>query len=133
MDLKACIPSNKHDSAAVERALQVGFPALEPVLLDLLIWLQDMNWPVAGPLCPLLAQAGPALLPHLRDILRSNDDVWKYWIISRLLTEVPLQVIEQLRPDLQRIVNAPTPGEELEDLPELASVALVRNVRSVSD
>jgi hypothetical protein len=42
--------ANRHDA-----------PLLGPTLAELLAWLQDINWPVAGVLAPFLAAIGPPL------------------------------------------------------------------------
>ncbi|MDH3234095.1 MAG: DUF5071 domain-containing protein [Alphaproteobacteria bacterium] len=65
-----CVPKDKFDEAAVERAERLGYPGLNPILPALLEWVQDPTWPVAIELMPLLAKAGPEIAPHLITILR---------------------------------------------------------------
>ncbi len=37
------LPRDKHDVAAVERLAALGYPTVEPVLPELLEWIQDIN------------------------------------------------------------------------------------------
>ena len=68
MDERALVPSSKGDLPAAKRAVAAGWPAVEPVLPELLEWIQDVNWPVAPVLMPFLASLGDPLVPHLRPI-----------------------------------------------------------------
>ncbi len=68
--------------AAIERADHVGFPKLNTVLSDLLVWIQDANWPVAPCTASLLSNAGVEILSYIKVILNSGDGVWKYWTID---------------------------------------------------
>lgn len=86
--------------------------AADPVLLE---WVQDLNWPVARVLAPFLASAGVVVVPGIRAILASDDDTWKLNIVSGVVAR-SIELIHLLRPELQRIANAPTPGERVEGL-----------------
>jgi hypothetical protein len=77
-------------------------------------------------LAPLLAGVGPPLVPYLRPILAGEDAIWKYWVISAVLADAPLEVVETLRPELECIVDNPTERELQEEVPEVAKAALDR-------
>ncbi len=77
MDLTDCIPEDKFDTDAVARAAGLGFPAINPILPDLLVWVQDATWPVAQDLFPLLVKAGPEIAPHINSIFEGDDEGWK--------------------------------------------------------
>ncbi len=93
---------------------------------QLLEWLQDYNWPVAHVLAPFIAGIGDPIAPYLRPIFDGDDLLWKYWIISAVLDRAPLTVVELFRPDLERLVEDPTPREAEEELPEVAKPVLHR-------
>jgi len=114
-DLQRLIPQNKSDTVAVERAMSAGYPAIEEILPALLEWIQDGNWPVAHLLIPFLAAIGDPMVPHIRDVLQGEDDVWKYWCLQVIAT-LPTSARLKLLPDLQRIVRFPTPGEVVEEV-----------------
>lgn len=120
------VPSSKFDLDAAERAVARGWPGVEPVLPQLLEWLQDYNWPVARVLAPFIARIGDPVVPYLRPILDGGDLIWKHWIIAVVLADAPLSVVDQFRPDLERLVEDPTPRETEEDLPEVAKPVLDR-------
>jgi hypothetical protein len=121
------VPSSKFDVATAERAVEAGWPAVESVAPDLLAWLQDYNWPVSHVLAPFLARVGAPLVPYLRPILAGDDAIWKYWIIAEVLADASPEVVELLRPELERIVRAPTAREAEEDVPSVARAALDRS------
>lgn len=107
------IPASKRDWEAV-RNLQAASPAQLIALADeLLPWLQDMNWPIADDIQALLVPHVPAISDTIVRILNeSDDDVWKMWLITALLTEIPAaQLSDSLREALWRIVRQPTAGE----------------------
>ena len=120
------MPSSKFDVDSAERAVTCGWPGVEPVLPQLLEWLQDYNWPVAHIIAPFVARIGDPIVPYLRPILDGDELLWKYWIINAVLADAPLTVVEQFQPDLERLVGDPTPGEVGEELPDVAKPVLDR-------
>lgn len=114
-DLAALLPRDKHDTARAEAIIQLGFPAVEPVLPALLEWMQDMNWPVARILQPFLASIGVALAPHIRNILETEDHIWKYWVLLAIVAKSD-ELQAALEPELDRIAHQPTPGEQTEEV-----------------
>jgi integrase len=44
--------------AAAERAVALGWPGVQPVISELLEWIQDYNWPVARTLAPFSRASG---------------------------------------------------------------------------
>ena len=116
MDLAQYVPKNKFDTSAVAAAERVGLPALDSVLPQLLEWLQDYNWPVAQPVANLLSGAGLEIVPHIQNVLNSNDTMWKYWLLSALIPRLGLEVREALRPQIRRLAQNPTKDEQLEEV-----------------
>jgi len=114
MNLANCVPKNKSDFAALDQANRVGFPALNPVLPELLVWLQDMNWPVAERVAALLSGAGEEILPHIRSVLSSNDSAWKYWVLTELVPNLDVHVFSELTSDLVKLAESPA-GEDREE------------------
>jgi len=124
MDLGTCIPQDKFDLAAIARAQQTGFPALNPILPELLLWLQDMNWPVAAEMVDLLAGSGAEIVPPIRAVLQSDDAIWKYWVLSKLCTKLAPPVLAKLIPDLTRLANAPSEVDRSEQVDIATKVLL---------
>lgn len=105
MDASQYIPRDKCDLERVDALIAAGPEAALPILDRLLPWLQDINWPVAGRLAHFLASVGEPLIPHLRPILRSDDDMWIYWILQDLVAHLPPSLIRQLEPELVRLAD----------------------------
>ena len=126
MNQAGIVPTNKVDIAAAQRAVALGWPGVQPVISELLEWIQDYNWPVAHTLAPFLASVGRPLAPYLRPILEGDDDVWKYWVIDAVLANAPDELVEEFTPLLVRIADHPTPRERAEELDQVAAAALGR-------
>lgn len=110
------VPKHKTDIETVRLAVSAGYPAVEPVLYDLLEWLQDCNWPVAHELFDFLASIGAPLAPHIRRVFSTDDYVWQYWIIG-LFRQSP-ELYSIFRTDIHRIASSPTTAEKEEELDE---------------
>jgi len=124
MDLTNCIPKDKHDTAAIERAGSIGFPMINPILSDLLEWVQDSNWQVADGTASLLSRAGPEILPHIRKVLNSEDEIWKFWTIELVVRNLKPEYLTALQDELVRLANDPTYEEKLEEV-DVAARALL--------
>ena len=118
-DIQRLIPQNKYDLAQVKSVIEMGYPKVAPILPQLLEWLQDMNWPVARPLASFLTTIGEPLIPHVVNILRTDDHIWKYWVLSSVVSESSVMA-KALSQELERLANTPTKEECEEDLPEIA-------------
>lgn len=117
-DWRHSIPELKGDFAALTAASQIGFPTLNPLLPEFLKWLRDGNWPVASPTAKLLGTASTEIVPHIKIILRSDDGVWKYWVVTLLLPELTRNVLARLEAELLRATEHPTPDEKSEGVDE---------------
>jgi hypothetical protein len=122
-DLTSLIPRNKSDIARAKCISKLGFPAIEPILPDILEWTQDYNWPVAQALNDLLCSIGAPLAPYVRPILDGDDDTWKYFVITSIVKSSP-ELARSLKAELTRIAYTPTIGEEKEEAAEVAREAL---------
>lgn len=81
-DLKTFLPRDKHDLDNVQLLINIGYPAVSPVLPELFEWIQDMNWPVTQKIALFLVDIGRPILPHIESVLKSNDSEWKYFVCS---------------------------------------------------
>lgn len=91
-------------------------------------WLQDMNWPVAQALLPLLIGYQNETTPMATQILRpeQEDDIWKYWIITSFAPALSADNQRALMNDIRRIAWHPTAGERIETVDEAARAFLDR-------
>ena len=117
------VPRDKFDVEAVGRARTAGFPAVEPLLDELLEWTQDGNWPVAAPVISLLASISTPLVPRIRVVLNGSDDIWKYWCLA-VVMDFPKDAKQMLSAELRRLVKSPTQSEREEGVAERAEYIL---------
>ena len=108
MNLAECIPKNKSDHDAVKRATEIGYPGINPILPDLLVWLQDRTWPVAPDVAALLQDAGTGIAPHINAVLNSRDGQWKYGVLCELGNSLDGDVWRLVEVNVIRLVDAPT-------------------------
>lgn len=109
------VPRHKSDFDACEnlaRARDTDVIAALPALLE---WLQDMNWPVARPVKARIQNLGTPLIEPLKQVLRGNDGMWKYFVIQDLLPHTATTVLTALVPDLLRLADKPTADDEFEE------------------
>jgi hypothetical protein len=118
-DLVALIPTTKYETEKASALVQLGFPAVEPVMPQILEWLQDLNWPVAGVFQPFLAHIGQPLAPYIRVIFAGKDDGWKYSLLRLVVGQSP-ELACTLRPELERIARNPSAGETSEEVDQVA-------------
>jgi hypothetical protein len=117
------VPQDKFDTARARAAVIAGYPAVKPILPHLLEWLQDINWPVAQILYPFLASIGTPLVPYIQHVLETDDEIWKHWVITIVISESP-EVSAHFRETLKRIADSPTEGEAEEGLNQAAQEVL---------
>jgi len=118
-DIRLLIPQHKSDIERARAAVTAGYPAVAPILPELLEWLQDCNWPVSHVLAPFLASIGSPLIPHIQRILDTDDEIWKYWMISAIM-RVSFELASAFRDELERLALSPTERETAEELDEVA-------------
>ncbi len=83
-----------------------------------LYFLQDMNWPVANAILPLMLRYEDETTRVALDILKQDqkDDVWKYWIIKDFVPALSDKNQSILSDSINRIANYPTKGEHTEEV-----------------
>jgi hypothetical protein len=123
-DPRELLPRHKSDYDRVQAVIALGYPAVAPVLRDLLVWLQDGNWPISHSVARLLASIGEPVFPFVREVFEGSDGTWKYWCIERFVRALPGATAEAFRPDLQRLAYHPTADDRSEEVDERAREAL---------
>ena len=129
----AFVPRDKRDLVAAHRAVEAGWPAVQPVVGELTDWCLDGNWPVAQVLAPFLGSLGAAVADQVRAILQADDAPAKYFILTGVVEAMPASGVAALADELRRLVSRPTPAEAAEQLPELAEQQLARLEASCGD
>lgn len=119
------LPADKFDVEAVERLSELTDDELRPLIPELLTWLQDMNWPVAGPAAELLSEQKELVEPFILPLLRAEqkDEIWKYQIISTLVKVWGNSASNSIKNEVMRIAASPTDTEKVEEVNEAAVLA----------
>ena len=84
--LRKLLPANKDDVAAIQAIAALGYPAVQPILLDLFKWIRDESWPVARPACEFLVSIGPRLAPEVLEVLGSRDALLKLVVLRQIVS-----------------------------------------------
>ena len=85
MNVQEYLPKDKFDEKNIPELFSVSDDELKPVIPELLKWLQDYNYPVAQKLLPYLQQREDLVFPYVSGILRSDDTMWKIWVMELLI------------------------------------------------
>lgn len=114
------LPRDKFDEDSVELIKQMNRAQILPLLPGLLEWTQDINWPVAPGIVQLLLTFPEEIVPHVKVVLASDDDNWKWFILHFLVIKLPLDSRMKFKEYLTRVAEAPTNSELGEELDEIA-------------
>ena len=133
-DIYDLVPKNKFDNSNIEKLKQLSNNEIEPILPALLELIQDCNWPVASDILEVLALHQSAIVPLIHKVFSPNekDDVWKYWIITRLAPLFSDRSIKCILPDIKRIAQIPTQDELKEDVNGAAVLFLQNRLSKAS-
>jgi len=107
------IPKDKFDLKPISTLMEISEDEIQPILPDLLFWIADMNWPVAEPMVNVLTRFPSSIVPLIKDRLKPSetDEDWKYFIITSLIPELPVDAQKLLTDDILRIIQNPSDGE----------------------
>lgn len=113
--LQELLPEGKDEISKATKLVAQGYPAVAPVLAEMLEWVEDARWPVALVFLPFLARVGAPLASHIRYVLQSQDEQWKRVVLDHIVGESG-DLAHALSVDLLRLVDAPTDAERFEGL-----------------
>lgn len=113
------LPEHKADVDKLPALAKLPLTAEQ--LPPLLEWLQDMNWPVAEGVSHLLLAYPAALVPHIINVLHSDDAMWIYNVLNRIVLHSPPEVQRRYRTSLIRLATTPTNDERGEEVDMLAA------------
>ena len=116
-NFKKLIPKDKFDITTAEKLNNYSYEEIQSIIPSLLEWLQDMNWPVAKPISEYLISINEQITNEILDVFKTNDEIWKYWMIS---TFGPVTQNKEIKKEIERIAKRPTNNERLEELDELS-------------
>ena len=120
MNVKDLVPKDKHDVSNINKLYSLTDDEMEPIVYDLLEWIQDYNWPVAQELISLLKERENIIFPYMSDILRGDNYMWKYWIMELIIPDFSFEHKNALKDDILALINDPDIDEDTESIREIA-------------
>ncbi|WP_416298075.1 DUF5071 domain-containing protein [Paenibacillus illinoisensis] len=106
-----------------------------PYLPELLEGIQDINWPNAYRIVEFLNKHDVEVAPYVKTILLTEDTVWRYWMLTELVSKRSKNTVEIVKSELLVIAELLDIYEEtdLESLDILLTKGIVdwTDVRSM--
>jgi hypothetical protein len=124
-DLRKSLPQRADDLDALPRLVALGYPAVEPVLFDVLKWIRQPDWPVAKPVVAFLREIGAPLAPSIEQIFRTDDRAWAAQVIREILEHWPAETLKPLTTHLEQQAIHAHSGYDLEALSLLVRKGLI--------
>jgi len=121
MDIRELIPKHKFDEDVIDKLKALSFEQIEPIIPDLLEWLQDMNWPIARSIADILQPFVDKMIPEIIKIFKTNDGIWKMWVLINLARYTKDNL---LLSEIERIAKFPT-RDEIEEEVHLEALAIL--------
>ena len=105
-----------------------GYKELKPIIPQLLIWLQECNWPVARPISEILARMMPDILEELKPILEGDDSIWKYNILNIFFIQTKSEYWRLIKETIEDLAYNPSENDAKEEVNLLAKQILEENI-----
>jgi proteasome lid subunit RPN8/RPN11 len=115
-EIRHLVPRSKSDVDLVPMIVEVGYPAIAPILDELIKWTADPSWPICAPLIDYLATLGEPMVEPIRRVLRGADGGHKWMCIHCIVSVLPPTAQARLRDDLQRLVEQPSEADLTEEV-----------------
>lgn len=103
--LKRLLPRDKDDAEAAKALVALSFPAVEPVLPQMLDWLKSNGSPVELVMRDFFADLGLRAVPVVQNALASRHDGLKYSVVMNVVTRWPAEAVAPLRAQLQALAT----------------------------
>lgn len=122
--LKSLIPIKKIETEKAEKLVALGWSTVAPVVVDMLLWIQDANWPVARIFMPFLSTISDKIIEEIEPVLQTDDAAWKYYCLCVLQEGVYRDWSATMRAQLEKLYHHPTEEEKEWEIPELIAELL---------
>lgn len=119
-EIRHLVPRDKCDEGLVPMIAEAGYPAIAPILDDLMRWTADPNWPICMPLIDYLATLGAPMVEPIRRVLRGTDAGHKYMCLDTLVRRLPPDEQARLRDDIRRLAETSNDEDRREEVDVLA-------------
>lgn len=103
-DIEALTKCYKNDSASTALSY-LPLSRLEQFIPELLVMLQDTNWPAAEGVSKILMSMGQKIIPEIKSIFETIDTLWHDGIIWSVISYWDESLVKQLESDLIQLIN----------------------------
>lgn len=111
MKYKNLIPRDKFDTSTISKLEVISDSDFEAIGMEILTWVQDINWPIASEMVRLIVLRQDVMMHHIETVLRGSDEIWKYWIITNIIPNINENNLKKIYPRLLEISLNPTIDE----------------------
>lgn len=120
-ELFRLVPTDKFDENSLDKIDLLSDPEIQIIMMELVEWLQDPNWPVFDRLTEILKKRQHIIIPYIKRVLESGDVEWKKYILEYLVSNFADEYIIPLKEELYAIISAEESDDE--DFADLQVVA----------
>ena len=89
-----------------------------------------MNWPIAPKIVELLRAYPIETAPHIKEILKGPNSIWKYWCLLELVQPMNREYQLFFKEDLLRLIHNPSEDDRLEEVDYIAAEILKIELRN---
>jgi proteasome lid subunit RPN8/RPN11 len=115
-EVRHLVPRRKSDLDLIPMIAEAGYPAIAPILDDLMTWTADPNWPICAPLVDYLATLGEPMVEPIRLVLRGTDGGQKMVCLRGIVAELPPTARTRLRDDVRRLAEQPSEDDRAKEV-----------------
>lgn len=126
MNAESLLPKDKFDDSNLEMISKLTDEQIRPIILQLLEWLQDYNYPIADGILQILIAKQNLVIPYLSDILNGNNVMWKIWIMNLLIPKLSYNNRTQFKKIIERLSLQTEQDEDTIEIVNCAKECLER-------
>jgi hypothetical protein len=115
-EIRHLVPRDKCDEEMVPLIAEAGYPAIAPILDELMGWTADPNWPICIPLIDYLVTLGDPMVEPIRNVLRGANEGHKWVCLRSMIPALSVEGRARLRGDLVLVAERPSTGGGWGDL-----------------
>ena len=118
-NIKILLPKDKFDDSNLEKIKLLNDSDLSQIVSELLTWTQDANWPVFPKIVEIIVARQDLFIGEISKVFRTDDLIWKYWILTNVCPKLSLENIDFLKKDFDNMVKVLPTNMEEEEILEL--------------
>lgn len=114
--IRDLIPKDKFDKSTIYELCQLADNEIQPIIFDLLEWLQDCNWAVAREILPIIILHQNVAMPYILTILQGDDVMWKYWVIGLVIPYLTYPNRQLIKSELVTLSSLDIIDEDIKEI-----------------